>query len=44
MNPLRNLCNRAVEGCPVGLSFAAGHYQDEALLLALSEFLRPRDR
>lgn len=33
-----------VAGCPVGLSFAAGHYQDEALLHALSEFLRPRDR
>lgn len=28
-----------VEGCPVGLSFAAGHYQDEALLGALSELL-----
>ncbi len=33
-----------VEGCPIGLSFAAGHYQDEALLQALSEFLRPQDR
>ena len=32
-----------VEGCPVGLSFAAGHYQDEALLLALSEILMPQD-
>lgn len=28
-----------VEGCPVGLSFAAGHYQDEMLLGALSELL-----
>ena len=32
-----------VDGCPVGLSFAAGHYQDEALLLALSELLMPQD-
>lgn len=24
-----------VDGCPVGLSFAAGHYQDEFLLMAL---------
>lgn len=32
-----------VEGCPVGLSFAAGHYQDEALLVALSEVLVSQD-
>ncbi|WP_370674950.1 amidase family protein [Pleomorphomonas sp. PLEO] len=28
-----------VEGCPVGLSFAAGHYQDEFLLAAVQEML-----
>jgi amidase len=28
-----------VEGCPVGLSFAAGHYQDEFLLSALKRIL-----
>ncbi|WP_035366214.1 amidase family protein [Pseudodonghicola xiamenensis] len=30
-----------VQGCPVGLSFAAGHYQDEFLLAALPEILAP---
>ncbi|WP_319773184.1 amidase family protein [Breoghania sp.] len=29
-----------VDGCPVGLSFAAAHYQDEFLLRAVSEMLR----
>ncbi len=28
-----------VEGCPVGLSFAAAHYQDEFLLSAVAEML-----
>jgi len=28
-----------VENCPVGLSFAAGHYQDEFLLSAVNEML-----
>ncbi|WP_339759139.1 amidase family protein [uncultured Hoeflea sp.] len=28
-----------VEGCPVGLSFAAGHYQDEFLLNAVRELV-----
>ena len=28
-----------VEKCPVGLSFAAGHYQDEFLLNAVTEML-----
>lgn len=28
-----------VDGCPVGLSFAAGHYQDEFLLAAVHEML-----
>lgn len=28
-----------VEGCPVGLSFAAGHYQDEFLLNAVREMV-----
>ena len=28
-----------VEGCPVGLSFAAGHYQDEFLLSAVKKIL-----
>lgn len=31
-----------VEDCPVGMSFAAGHYQDESLLVALSEMLGPQ--
>ncbi len=30
-----------VAGCPVGLSFAAGHYQDEALLTAVRKMLAP---
>lgn len=28
-----------VEDCPVGLSFAAGHYQDEFLLNAVREMV-----
>ena len=28
-----------VDGCPVGLSFAAGHYQDEFLLAAVRQIL-----
>ena len=30
-----------VEACPVGLSFAAGHYQDEFLLTAMQAMLEP---
>lgn len=32
-----------VDDCPVGLSFAAGHYQDEFLLSAVQELLQIRD-
>lgn len=31
----------SIDGCPVGLSFAAAHYQDEFLLKALRELLHP---
>ncbi|MEI2387622.1 amidase family protein [Breoghania sp. JC706] len=31
----------SVERCPVGLSFAAGHYQDEFLLAAVQTMLEP---
>ena len=31
-----------VEGCPVGLSFAAGHYRDEFLLAAVQNLLADR--
>jgi amidase len=31
----------SVDGCPVGVSFAAAHYNDEFLLAAAGEMLRP---